>query len=60
MASKPGQRWLTADELSAWRAFMRLAQRLPATLEAQLQRNARLSFLEYYVLTHLSEQPDRR
>ncbi|MBE1502448.1 DNA-binding MarR family transcriptional regulator [Amycolatopsis lexingtonensis] len=54
------QRWLTTDELSAWRAFMRLTQRLPASLEAQLQRDAQLSFLEYYVLAHLSEQPGRR
>jgi DNA-binding MarR family transcriptional regulator len=60
MMAETGQRWLTSDELSAWRAFMRLAQRLPASLEAQLQRDARLSFLEYYVLAHLSEQPDRR
>ncbi|WP_155848866.1 MarR family winged helix-turn-helix transcriptional regulator [Amycolatopsis vancoresmycina] len=58
--TEPGQPWLTADELSAWRGFVRLAQRLPAALEAQLQRDARLSFLEYHVLAHLSEQPGRR
>ncbi|GHG31990.1 MULTISPECIES: MarR family winged helix-turn-helix transcriptional regulator [Amycolatopsis] len=58
--TEPGTRWLTTDELSAWRGFMRLAQRLPASLETQLQRDARLSFLEYYVLAHLSEQPGRR
>lgn len=53
-------RWLTADQLAAWRAFMHMTQLLPTALEFQLQRDSRLSFLEYYVLALLSEQPERR
>jgi DNA-binding MarR family transcriptional regulator len=33
--------------------------RLPTALEVQLQRDAQLSYIEYYVLAGLSEQPDR-
>ncbi|HEX7308194.1 MarR family winged helix-turn-helix transcriptional regulator [Lentzea sp.] len=54
------QRWLTGDELATWRGFMKLVQRLPAALESQLQQDSNLSFVEYHVLAHLSEQPERR
>jgi DNA-binding MarR family transcriptional regulator len=53
-------RWLTTDQLAAWRAFMHMAQQLPTALECRLQRDSRLSFLEYYVLAILSEQPAHR
>ncbi|MFF4749079.1 MarR family winged helix-turn-helix transcriptional regulator [Streptomyces sp. NPDC002514] len=53
-------RWLTADQLAAWRGFSNLAQRLPIALEWQLQRDWQLSFIEYYVLALLSEQPEHR
>lgn len=39
---------------------MNLMQRLPAALERQLQRDSQLSFIEYYVLAILSDQPGRR
>lgn len=52
-------RWLNADELTAWRAIAKLLARLPTALEQQLQRDAQLSYLEYYVLAHLSDQPRR-
>jgi DNA-binding MarR family transcriptional regulator len=52
--------WLTADQLAAWRALIRLLRRLPAALEWQLQRDSQLSFMEYSVLAILSEQPGRR
>jgi DNA-binding MarR family transcriptional regulator len=55
----PEPRWLTADELEAWRAIAKLMARVPAALERQLQRDAELSYLEYYVLAQLSEQPQR-
>ncbi|MFJ2959946.1 MarR family transcriptional regulator [Streptomyces sp. NBC_00669] len=55
-----GSRWLTGDELTAWRGFVKLLQRLPAALESQLQQDSKLSFIEYHVLAHLSEQPERR
>jgi DNA-binding MarR family transcriptional regulator len=53
-------RWLTDDQLAAWRGFMKLIQRLPAALESQLQQDSKLSFIEYHVLAHLSDQPGRR
>ncbi|MFH8533501.1 MarR family winged helix-turn-helix transcriptional regulator [Streptomyces tendae] len=53
-------RWLTADQLAAWRGFVNLALKLPAALEWQLQRDSQLSFIEYYVLALLSDQPGRR
>lgn len=52
--------WLTADELAAWRGLMNLVQRLPAALGRQLQRDSQLSFIEYYVLAILSDEPGRR
>jgi DNA-binding MarR family transcriptional regulator len=52
-------RWLTGDQLAAWRGFMKLLQTLPAALESHLQQDSKLSFIEYYVLAHLSEQPGR-
>ena len=52
-------RWLAADELDAWRALARLMARLPAALDRQLQRDAQLSYVEYYVLADLSERPGR-
>jgi DNA-binding MarR family transcriptional regulator len=53
-------RWLSADQLAAWRALMHMTQLLPTALEFQLQRDSRLSFLEYYVLALLSDQPEHR
>ncbi|MFI5842986.1 MarR family winged helix-turn-helix transcriptional regulator [Catenuloplanes sp. NPDC051500] len=58
--SDPEPRWLTTEELAAWRGFMKLLQRLPGALDAQLQRDSQLSFLEYYVLAGLADQPGRR
>jgi DNA-binding MarR family transcriptional regulator len=39
---------------------MKLLHRLPAALDWQLQRDSKLSFIEYYVLAGLSEQPGHR
>src|SRR5438094_331963 len=41
-------RWLSAKELDAWRSLTLLIARLPTALEEQLQRDARLSYIEYY------------
>jgi DNA-binding MarR family transcriptional regulator len=38
---------------------MLMQQLLPTALEQQLQCDAKLSFVEYYVLAGLSDQPDR-
>lgn len=51
-------RWLTAEEEAAWRAVSSILVRLPWALECQLQRDARLSFIEYYALAMLSEAPE--
>ena len=51
--------WLTADEQAAWRSLVALLIRLPAALDAQLQRDAGISQFEYLVLSGLSEAPDR-
>ena len=51
-------RWLTAAQLKAWQALTLLLALLPTALEAQLQRDAQLSYVEYYVLAGLSDQPD--
>jgi DNA-binding MarR family transcriptional regulator len=52
-------RWLTADEREAWLSVVRVAGRLPAVLDAQLEQDAGLNFFEYTVLAMLSEQPTR-
>src|SRR3979490_1442995 len=52
-------RWLTPAQLEAWQALTLLLARLPTALEAQLQRDSHLSYIEYYALAALSEQPDR-
>ncbi|GEA89650.1 MarR family winged helix-turn-helix transcriptional regulator [Cellulomonas cellasea] len=52
-------RWLTPSERGAWLALTAMTITLPGALDAQLQRDAGLSFYEYMVLAMLSEQPDR-
>ena len=50
--------WLTHDEQQTWRALHGVISALPDVLGGQLRREVNLSFLEYYVLACLSEQPD--
>ena len=52
-------RWLTERELDAWRMFSAVLMKLPAAIDAQLQRDASLSMFEYHVLAGLSEAPGR-
>ena len=49
---------VTAAQLEAWQAITLLFALLPTALETQLQRDAQLSYVEYYVLAGLSDQPD--
>src|SRR5579863_6039638 len=51
--------WLTDEEQAAWRSVVALLIRLPAAIEAELQRDAGISQFEYLVLSGLSEAPDR-
>jgi len=52
-------RWLDDAEQDAWRQLAGVMTRLPAALDAQLQRDADLSHFGYWVLAMLSEAPDR-
>jgi DNA-binding MarR family transcriptional regulator len=52
--------WLDADEVRTWRALHAVLVLLPAALDAQLQRDAQLSYLEYYVLAGLADAPSGR
>ncbi|MFF3511683.1 MarR family winged helix-turn-helix transcriptional regulator [Streptomyces sp. NPDC052301] len=53
-------RWLTPAERETWQQFAMMLHRLPAALGAQLQQDADLSYIEYYVLAGLSDQPEHR
>jgi DNA-binding MarR family transcriptional regulator len=52
-------RWLTDDERAAWVRLVSVIIKLPAALDAQLQRDAGISHFEYMVLSRLSEAPGR-
>src|SRR4051812_18799164 len=52
-------RWLDDDEQQTWISMVALTVRLPAALDAQLQRDAQISHFEYQVLSGLSMAPDR-
>jgi DNA-binding MarR family transcriptional regulator len=52
-------RWLTGDERAAWLRFIAVLQLLPATLDAQLNRDEGLTHFEYFCLAMLSEAPNR-
>jgi DNA-binding MarR family transcriptional regulator len=51
-------KWLNPDELQTWRALHGVISALPDVLGGHLRREVNLSFIEYYVLGCLSEQPD--
>jgi DNA-binding MarR family transcriptional regulator len=52
-------RWLSEDEQRAWRKLASLNMLLPAALDAQLQRDHKLTHFAYFVLAMLSEAPGR-
>lgn len=52
--------WLNDDERDAWLFLSSVIFNLPGALEAQLERDSDLSFVEYMVLAMLSEAPDHR
>lgn len=55
----PDGPWLTPAELASWMAVARLITRLPWALDAQLQRDADLSMIEYLTMAALADEPDR-
>ncbi len=52
-------RWLDQEERQTWLALAGALIRLPATLDAQLQRDAGISYFEYQLMAVLSEVPQR-
>src|SRR3954468_15574771 len=57
----PGERqppWLEGIERDAWLSLIGVIIRLPAALDAQLQRDAGLSHFEYMVMVNLSNADD--
>lgn len=52
--------WLTEAQQKAWRSLVALVTRLPAALDAQLQRDSQLTHFDYFVLATVSENPQRR
>ena len=52
-------RWLTEEEQQVWIALAGAMIKVPAVLDAQLQRDAGLSYFEYLVLSWLSMAPER-
>ena len=61
-ASEPvgSPQWLDAGERQAWLRLAGLMIKLPAALDAQLQRDAGVSHFEYLVMSGLSEAPSRK
>jgi DNA-binding MarR family transcriptional regulator len=53
-------RWLSDEQQQAWRRFVQVLIKMPAALEAQLQRDAGLTHMGYMVMSTLSERDDRR
>src|ERR1700753_4519123 len=51
--------WLSDEQQAAWRPFVALLLRLPAALDAQLQKDAGITQFDYLVLSALSETPGR-
>ena len=52
-------RWLTPDQLRAWKKFVAVVEVLPGVLDSQLQRDADLTHFEYFTMAMLSESPER-
>jgi DNA-binding MarR family transcriptional regulator len=51
--------WLAPGQLTSWLSVVRLITRLPWAIDAQLQRAAGLSMIEYMTMAMLSEAPER-
>jgi DNA-binding MarR family transcriptional regulator len=52
--------WLSPAEQHAWRAFIRLHQRLNTTLVRDLQAHSQLSGADFEILVALTDVPDGR
>lgn len=52
-------RWLTPEQLCAWKKFVAVVEVLPGVLDSQLQRDADVTHFEYFTMAMLSEAPER-
>ena len=52
-------RWLTPEQLRAWKKFVAVVEILPGVLDSQLQRDAEVTHFEYFTMAMLSEAPGR-
>jgi len=59
MGASPEPRWLDDEEQQTWIALASVLMRLPAALDAQLQRDADVTHFEYMVMSGLSMSPER-
>ena len=50
--------WLSDGELASWLSVVRLITRLPWAIDAQLQRDADLSMVEYMTMAMLAAAPE--
>jgi len=50
--------WLNPGELASWLSVVRLITRLPSAIDAQLQRDAGLSMVEYMTMAMLADSPE--
>jgi len=55
-----GERFFSEDELETWVPFAALLELLPHELDQQLSRDESLTHFEYFVLSMLTNSPDRR
>lgn len=51
--------WLDPEEQASWYAFAYVLTLLPATLEAQMQRDSGIGYFDYLVVSSLSMAPNR-
>lgn len=52
-------RWLDAAQREAWVRLAAVVELLPGVLDAQLRRDAGMTHFEYWVVSMLSEAPER-
>jgi DNA-binding MarR family transcriptional regulator len=53
------ERWLTDEQLAAWKKLIAVVALVPGVLDTQLQKDADLTHFEYFTLAMLSEAPER-
>ena len=52
-------RWLSDEEMAAWKRLVAVLELLPGALDSQLRRDADLTHFDYYVLAMLSEAREK-